>query len=105
MAGDQHLGAVARLVPDERCQEMLAVPEGEDRRHRSEERRVGKECRARWGPEHYKKKDIEGCCTGVAQPRQSHRCVRVSGQSSMACSVGCCVFFFFKQKTAYEIVR
>lgn len=33
MAGDQHLGAVARLVPDERCQEMLAVPEGEDRRH------------------------------------------------------------------------
>src|SRR5438132_9527341 len=25
---------------------------------RSEERRVGKECRSRWWPDHYKKKDI-----------------------------------------------
>src|SRR5438445_1808235 len=24
--------------------------------HRSEERRVGKECRSRWSPDHYKKK-------------------------------------------------
>src|SRR5438552_11142572 len=28
----------------------------EPRDHRSEERRVGKECRSRWGPDHYKKK-------------------------------------------------
>src|SRR5436190_18360510 len=26
-------------------------------RHRAEERRVGKECRSRWSPDHYKKKD------------------------------------------------
>src|SRR5438034_4329767 len=29
---------------------------GEPRRHRSEERRVGKECRSRWSPYHQKKK-------------------------------------------------
>src|SRR4051794_13491749 len=33
MPGDQHLGAVARLVLDERCQQMLAVPERKNRRH------------------------------------------------------------------------
>ena len=27
--------------------------------YRSEERRVGKECRSRWSPYHYKKKDIQ----------------------------------------------
>src|SRR5690554_8196216 len=26
---------------------------------RSEERRVGKECRSRWSPDHYKKKDAQ----------------------------------------------
>src|SRR6266704_5986878 len=29
-------------------------------RSRSEERRVGKECRSRWSPYHYKKKQIRG---------------------------------------------
>src|SRR5437762_11855737 len=32
---------------------------------RSEERRVGKECRSRWSPGHYKKKRREGGVVGV----------------------------------------
>src|SRR3712207_9427045 len=46
---------------------QLAEPVGRDRGHdldavrardvRSEERRVGKECRSRWSPYHYKKND------------------------------------------------
>src|SRR3970282_2773807 len=31
-------------------------PHGREAEHRSEERRVGKECRSRWSPYHYKKK-------------------------------------------------
>src|SRR5205809_7837842 len=40
---------------------------------RSEERRVGKECRSRWGPEHYKKKrknKCDGCSIGKQYCRQ-----------------------------------
>ena len=33
VARDQDLGAITRLVPDEGSQEMLAVPERENRRH------------------------------------------------------------------------
>src|SRR5690625_7414106 len=32
---------------------------GRDEKHRSEERRVGKECRSRWAPEHEKKKHTQ----------------------------------------------
>src|SRR5947209_19021442 len=34
-----------------------ALPRNRLRRRRSEERRVGKECRSRWSPYHYKKKE------------------------------------------------
>src|SRR5476651_2776554 len=34
-----------------------AVPQGRSPTSRSEERRVGKECRSRWSPYHSKKKD------------------------------------------------
>src|SRR5688572_33445263 len=35
-------------------------------RTRSEERRVGKECRARWAPDHYEKNDaIDACVTVI----------------------------------------
>src|SRR5690606_4651131 len=51
---------------------------------RSEERRVGKECRARWGPVDYKRQ--------TGQERTEH--IRVSALLEI---------FFFKQKTAYEI--
>src|SRR5258707_14154808 len=33
---------------------------GSHRSQRSEERRVGKECRSRWSPYHYKKTEISG---------------------------------------------
>src|SRR5436309_13092359 len=35
-------------------------------RGRSEERRVGKECRSRWSPDHEKKNDEEGWGAGVS---------------------------------------
>src|SRR5438552_8803480 len=49
---DQHLGdeEVAFLEPPPDLLEG-----GDQRFERSEERRVGKECRARWSPEYYKK--------------------------------------------------
>src|SRR5476649_1704286 len=84
---------------------------------RSEERRVGKECRSLWSPYHYKKKlqqfgaqralGLLGHRDGIdprrGQPRRfrrelrrlSPRCVWARGRRSP--------FFFFKQKTAYEI--
>src|SRR3712207_5625055 len=44
--GDKLRAAIARHAPD------LVVPEVEAIRTRSEERRVGKECRSRWSPYH-----------------------------------------------------
>src|SRR3712207_8207467 len=46
--------AAARAVIAERRAELLAGGNGEDdlERRRSEERRVGKECRYRWSPDH-----------------------------------------------------
>src|SRR6516164_1083704 len=44
---------------------------------RSEERRVGKECRSRWSPYHYKKKRLEGGAAVVrARPRRRARAGR-----------------------------
>src|SRR6266511_5417762 len=39
---------------------------------RSEERRVGKECRSRWSPYQYKKKRYEECTTRCAATWTSH---------------------------------
>src|SRR5690349_24702614 len=36
-------------------------PRGRFSRVRSEERRVGKECRSRWSPDHYKKNMVSDC--------------------------------------------
>src|SRR5436305_1438798 len=58
---------------------------------RSEERRVGKECRSRWWPEHEKKKRVH-------RDKRQLRSDEVETPASTAF-----VFFFFKQKTAYEI--
>src|SRR3712207_9119128 len=55
-AGDGHRGGepVGIDLLDGRREEDV---DAERRRHRSsEERRVGKECRSRWSPYHYKKK-------------------------------------------------
>src|SRR5438309_11008431 len=42
---------------------------------RSEERRVGKECRSRWSPYHKKKKkQIKVRYTGIDEPTDMHRC-------------------------------
>src|SRR5215469_14009188 len=60
---------------------------------RSEERRVGKECRSRWAPYRSKKKVSHEAVWHCDRSRRS-RC-RNSGPESR--------FFFFKQKTAYEI--
>src|SRR5437016_14317978 len=50
-AADAH---VEPLVAELR--NCLGVTVGHQRFARSEERRVGKECRSRWSPDHYKKK-------------------------------------------------
>src|SRR5205814_8207354 len=41
-----------------------------DRTERSEERRVGKECRSRWSPDHHKKKDEERASDAVESPQR-----------------------------------
>src|SRR5215510_8166476 len=56
---------------------------------RSEERRVGKECRSRWSPRKQKK-----------NKKNSQR-LRHSGRKFLIRSVW--TVFFFKQKTAYEM--
>src|ERR1039457_6750556 len=73
---------------------------------RSEERRVGKECRSRWSPYHEKKKHgknpLPSYIAAYALPRGR-------GFTAMRGDpVGVCRFvalIFFKQKTAYEITR
>src|SRR5215204_4328618 len=66
---------------------------------RSEERRVGKECRSRWSPYHSKKKNrrLSALSSASSSPRWITRCPRSRAMLSSG------LFFFFKQKTAYEI--
>src|ERR1051326_7879061 len=92
------------------------MPRGGVSVKRSEERRVGKECRSRWSPYHLKKMEplvnprtrgtylSEGevgrrvLATGAAErraPLSNRR--RPTGPHAPR------LFFFFKQKTAYEI--
>src|ERR1039457_3230348 len=77
------------------------------RNARSEERRVGKECRSRWSPCHYKKKNgriymaLEGFLDRLLTPHdRSLQWSRRHRVVVLAISA-----FFFKQKTAYEITR
>src|SRR6478672_11129638 len=81
-------------------------------RCRSEERRVGKECRSRWPPYHSKKKrSIPGGIRGLRMVKpQLLICTEPYWQTlvdSMSCPHPwrnpCSSLFFFKQKTAYEI--
>src|SRR5437870_13275091 len=46
-------------------------PLGPPHLHRSEERRVGKECRSRWGPYHEKNKKERGRIVGNQERRQA----------------------------------
>src|SRR6266850_232787 len=82
---------------------------------RSEERRVGKECRSRWWPDHLKK-NAAGLqflllVRADAGPVCSTARAFLGGGLRADLRVfeleaNCCVFFFFfKQKTAYEITR
>src|SRR5215204_4537667 len=83
----------------------VAAAPGEEPGERSEERRVGKECRSRWSPYHKKQHSIpeiaqqlhlSGIIPKIKRDNSavwSH--ARDLGQSRR--------FFFFKQKTAYEI--
>src|SRR5260370_28349002 len=50
---DRSVGMAAATVPsgDSRIEDALPPPNVSDK-HRSEERRVGKECRSRWSPYH-----------------------------------------------------
>src|SRR5438132_202277 len=69
---------------------------------RSEERRVGKECRSRWGPDY--ENDEAGSGKRVLQ-RVCRRAARLWALGTVRAHHRLCVrcFFFFKQKTAYEI--
>src|SRR6266404_2047730 len=75
---------------------LLSHVAGNSARARSEERRVGKECRSRWWPQHKKKKKRQKDTTHASQ---------TTGLSAVptASSNSVCPFFFFKQKTAYDI--
>src|ERR1022692_4475817 len=87
------------------------------RLRRSEERRVGKECRSRWSPYHSKKRKHE--CHRDRTPAFRRRCgpsVRAASRppGSIQRNVTSArrpkwdrasIRFFFKQKTAYEITR
>src|SRR4051794_10157555 len=65
---------------------------------RSEERRVGKECRSRWFPYHYKKNWYRDWMFSlIYKTRWDHVFDRIVN------SLQHIHFFFFKQKTAYEI--
>src|SRR6266487_3210531 len=66
---------------------------------RSEERRVGKECRSRWSPNHYKKNIADH------RPRRARFAGILPGTAIEDEQLECCkiIFFFFKQKTAYEM--
>src|SRR5690554_8238055 len=45
--------AMSSMAARERCPDLIFVPTRFERyRERSEERRVGKECRSRWSPDH-----------------------------------------------------
>src|SRR6266849_6162977 len=71
---------------------------------RSEERRVGKECRSRWSPYHYKKKD-RGSSVSMSDPHASQaldqplrtvvRCVIVL---SWTRAMNSCAFFFSSRR-------
>src|SRR5689334_13766702 len=69
--------------------------------HRSEERRVGKECRARWSPDHQKK---EASATVELEIRNGWLvAVIADAVVGGALAGGSSGLFFFKQKTAYEM--
>src|SRR4029077_19475028 len=84
---------------------------------RSEERRVGKECRSRWSPYHLKKKTEAKQTLKSVKERADHSYTDLREAHSrdhivshlFACvvlvsySLSFVFFFFFKQKTAYEI--
>src|SRR6266496_284820 len=79
---------------------------------RSEERRVGKECRSRGAPYHEKKKSDEGVDperpsgTGSFQRLLVDRCPQGGtdpGEVLFRCPGAGGGVFFFKQKTAYEL--
>src|SRR6266446_6043474 len=80
------------------------------RRARSEERRVGKECRSRWSPYHEKKNKAETVLDegGLALRVGLVQTLAGAGggeNSGRARAVRCSRVFFFKQKTAYEVTR
>src|SRR5260363_170297 len=63
---------------------------------RSEERRVGKECRSRWSQYHYKK-NIAECTRHPASAAEY-------GLICNRADLNGLYLFFFKQKTAYEMI-
>src|SRR6266705_729680 len=78
---------------------------------RSEERRVGKECRCRWSPYHLKKNkpDIKASRVFLRLAHENHEFILIHPSCwtvfiPIHCSLDVLIFFF-KQKTAYEIVR
>src|SRR5215510_4545710 len=83
---------------------------------RSEERRVGKECRSRWSPYHQKKKPLSSQPAAQLEKRKPTSPMSRSSpeavqswppahwqHSTRPYSLAVASFFFFKQKTAYEM--
>src|SRR5690348_6988726 len=96
----------------------LCRARADPRRDRSEERRVGKECRSRWAWDHSKKKprlDVRwqhldgdlGAHHRAAEVKQhQHPIAGVRPEDGVVDAIGVgadCLVFFFKQKTAYEM--
>src|SRR5687768_15413721 len=94
-AGDSAPGQVViKILPRRIAVELDRHAEPRRGGERSEERRVGKECRTRWTPHRLKKK------TDARQASLSRRAAMPRTWETENCSP---VFVFFKQKTAYEM--
>src|SRR5262249_12596251 len=97
-SGDLQERVLIRHHDYDQCFQSVQLLQWNSQVKRSEERRVGKECRSRGWPDHERKKQRELC--GVWRECADVKSAWVRDASRRQLTVR---FFFFKQKTAYEI--
>src|ERR1035441_5708310 len=90
--------SVARLMPSASDSRQPYKLSNFDLVTRSEERRVGKECRSRWAPFNLKKK-IQ------TEPQDGKSTADAIFEACMLPFRPLLLLFFFKQKTAYEMPK